>query len=1099
MIKKIFFLRTKKGSIITILISLGLLGISSAALVGYIQNTKRTTLNTTSQHNVSYIHYDIINKLRGVLIETKIDQSGNRKDQNKWGICSLVKIPQKQHGIDSIEIDLSLAAKSFSNSRWQTFFNRNEYQPSSDSACKEFDSTFQSNHFSRCFKYIGKAHETSKEIHVIARIIPQKFPDFTPVKNIPLDPKLVIFKLQVIVGIDEGTNTIPFKYETITWSNEIVECEVKVRGKWINVQFSGTGTGRLSKKLVVNHSFFNTTAKECKEVEFKEIPSEVIRTGKIVATGKAIAANHIYNDKISCRKKIYRCPNHNDKNTDFSDTIFFNMETVNNSGGNLHFNKFNFTLLHSDGTEIDSANEQIDSLNVNIATRGGLEFLGNETIDPAVGVELAPGSNYFTFVLEDKSPDSLVNLCKKACNGEKFYPAVSMKFDHPPGKSHCVYSKSYTEDDYPEYRIGCKVCHSKICTKVGLGAFGPKNDDGDLQGLVDEPLDGTIPECKLPLKTETNKYKLPKISKGSGDCVAMSTSSFKNFKTEASYEFKNCSLTLPVLCFAYGHYMPAISISPGLGPTIFKGNFQSAQEACYRMGREIIEKQRIAGFFISSWLNLPFSGNDIVSYLNGLGLPGSTSHFDYINNATRGLFLVPFYDINKISKRLSEKNESANQASFLEQARTANTHMWVAIEKDDGKQIIGSIPQATVATSRWALFTRKETRPVPIVLNNTNTVSDSGTDTVLIHNLQYKGVVNVSGGSYPILCRKKYGDFILIDNTSLKNAPAACKAKGAHFIPPLSSLEWVQAMTLINENDESYPFPYPGDLSGDNTISKNTSVHTSQLGSLGAFVALSKKNSTASGLRATDYRLSAGHFPDKTGKNSIFLPEEIEKRPLLPSEGSSNYVGIIDEKGRPVIPPLTVTFFKNFPFSNYQTACYKDKGADQMELEASVSADNSCSNQAIENESDIETKRKSIRFMSEWVIKYDSSAEFIIGKGKVDKLIVRAKNIWCKKVVCPTCKSDCESAASSCRSGCVRTRTRTDANCVANCPQGDTCDCTTTTSYNDPGCMQGCADTEKACMLDECFSCTGGQDCDAECDCKHDCSGHPWSDILSYP
>ena len=34
----------------------------------------------------------------------------------------------------------------------------------------------------------------------------------------------------------------PQKYYSMAWSNEIVECDVQVRGQWTNVQFAGTGT-----------------------------------------------------------------------------------------------------------------------------------------------------------------------------------------------------------------------------------------------------------------------------------------------------------------------------------------------------------------------------------------------------------------------------------------------------------------------------------------------------------------------------------------------------------------------------------------------------------------------------------------------------------------------------------------------------------------------------------------------------------------------------------------------------------------------------------------------------------------------------------------
>ena len=160
---------------------------------------------------------------------------------------------------------MARAADSFSQSRWQAFFDQSEYKIASDDNCQSMGSefaTFSSGYFGRCFKYIGKQSEAVNEIYILARIVPKTFPAFDEINlnvNNELDVKLVTFELQTIVGIkvgEQGEQTALAKYYSMAWSNEIVECEVQVRGKWINVQFSGTGTGRLSDRLVVNHPFF---------------------------------------------------------------------------------------------------------------------------------------------------------------------------------------------------------------------------------------------------------------------------------------------------------------------------------------------------------------------------------------------------------------------------------------------------------------------------------------------------------------------------------------------------------------------------------------------------------------------------------------------------------------------------------------------------------------------------------------------------------------------------------------------------------------------------------------------------------------------------
>ena len=1073
----------KGSSIVSILISLGVIGISTSVLVAYVQGFQKQTIPLETEKRVSFnIHHEILSHLQALLMETRIDADKTKKDQSTWGVCSFLNKINKISGVEPLLFNIGTnltnqSKRSFSETRWKNFFSKSEYEISvSGAPCKKIDSSFQSNYFERCFKYLGEQSKTANEIYVIARIVPKDFLKSSSIDltvNNTLDPKGVFFELQSHVAIFKNNNIVsPSRQYRIVWANSVTECHIKsTSDKWVIVQFSGSGTGRLSQNTVINSQLFSDLDM-CSDLEYRDIPPHTIISYKTLENG-TIASDHSHNVRLACRRKIYKCPGVSAGKTRYYTPISFNVGLTNNSGGVLNVEKvkINFVKANLAGSKTGS---QISSLKVGAFDRVK-EFETNKNL---TNIFLNPGHSVFRFTATDKATDSLGSFCENVCMEEEYFPWVKIDLKKPPDALCTSYSSNYTDD---KYRLRCIACHSKICTKQSIGAFGPIKDEGNVQGLVDEPLDGTIPECKLPLNTETEKYKLPDISDGSGDCVAMEVSnieSFKNFKS-ASYKFNNCTSQLPVLCFAYGHYIPAMSISATGEPAIFTGSFNEAQEACYEIGREIILKKNLAGYFRKFWPDI----GTLESITETLNLPVSSTdsnYFDYINNASRGIFVVPNYNIGTIAKRLSEGSNSYLQ-KFID---GKYEKIWVAIEKDTGKQIIGSIPRAVTADSTYAIFNRKEEPFSPVLLKNT-AISDSGTKVVLTHNIQYKGVMAVNDGNYPVLCRKDYGDFVLVtDSKLLTEAINACKQKGAHFLPPVSSLEWIKAMTLLNSNSEMYPFPDPGDLSGDNYI------HSRSIFAPKVWVGLSK---AGSGTSAQDYRLSEGYFPDKNGKKSIFHLETQD----IPA-GSTDYVGIIDEKGRHVVPSLTATFFKDFLFSNYQKACYKDKGNDQVELEASVSANNSCSNKSIENKSDIDAKRKSIRFMSEWVtLYYDSPAEFIIERDKVDQLVVRANNIWCKKKECPECKSDCASDASSCGSSCP-TVTSTDANCVANCPPGNNCNCTT--SYPSPSCISDC-NTEKNICIGGCFTCNGVKysSCDQKCDCKHDCSGHPWTDILSYP
>ena len=1089
--------RSKRGALVGILVSIGLIGISSAALVGYMQGFHKRATIVGTKNSVSFnIHSKVLSHLQALLVETRVDSNREEQEKSIWGVCSFLNPTNKISGVESLlfNIGTNLTAQSkssFSRTRWQNFFDKNEYEISvSDEPCQRIDSSFQSSYFGRCFKYIGKAKEMANEIYVIGRIVPKDFLSSSPIDlstENTLDPKRVFFELQSHVAVFEGNSeddnvVLPSKQFNIIWANAVTECHVQsTGGPWTVVQFSGSGAGRLSRNVVINSESFSDL-KTCNDLVFNDIAPHTITSYKILEDGN-IVADHSSNVRTACRRKVYKCPGVLAHEDEHYDPIAFNVGLSNETGSVLNIKKVKMDFVKADLAS-STAGSQISSLKVNFSDL----VTDFETNNNLTNVSLDPGHSVYRFTIDKKDDNSLVNFCNNICSGsgESKFPLITIDLKKPPGASCTSYSSKYSDD---KYRLRCITCHSKICSRDGVGAFGPVENEGDVQGLVDEPLDGTLPECTLP--SEKEKYELPDINAGSGHCVAMEVSnldSFKDFES-ASYKFDSCNSQLPVLCFAYGHYLPAISVSsPTSKPTLFKGSFDQAQEACYKMGREIVKKTSLASYFQVTYSDV--LKESIESIVGALNLPVSTSdadYFDYINNASRGIFLVPKYDVDKISKRLTK-----GDSSYFNKFGTGYNKIWVAIEKDAGKQVIGSIPQAVIANSSSAIFVRQQedVSPRPVLLRNTNSVSNSGTKAVLTHNIQHKGVMTVDNGNYPVLCRKDYGDFVLVtDNKLLEEAINACKQEGAHFLPPVSSLEWIKAMTLLNNNSEMYPFPDPGDLSGDNYI------HSRSISAPKVWVGLSK---AGSGTSAQDYRLSEGHFPDKNGKKSIFHFETQE----IPA-GSTDYVGIIDEKGRPVVPSLKVTFFKDFPFSNYRKACYKNKGGnDQVELEASVSADNSCSHQSIESKSDIDTKRKSIRFMSEWVTLYhESPAEFIIEKDKVNQLVERANNIWCKKVECPGCKSDCESAASSCRSSCpTLSRTDTDDECIANCPPGDSCDCTTTHYYKDPSCVSDC-DTEKGNCIKDCLTCNGVEknSCDEKCDCEHDCSGHPWTDILSYP
>ena len=1050
------------GSIlISSLVALGIISISSVALVTYMRSFQEQVQPFERESASFNIHSKIVFSLQSLLIKADIDNNGDKQAQNTWGICSFLKSPNRGSGVELIRFSLSSnlagrAQDSFSQQRWKMFFDQSEYTISSDEApCKAMDSSFQSGYFSRCFKYTGERSQTANEMYVIARIVPKNISDFTKidlsVENI-LDVKTVVFELQsyvtVFKGDDYNSNVLSSskQYEMI-WANSVSECHVQsTSNDWVVVQFSGSGTGRLSRNTVINSSEFKNL-NVCNDLEFQDIPAHIIVSYKTTSDG-IIGLDHSKNVRLACRKKVYRCPGVNSVSSDDYDSFNFNVGLSNDSDGILKLKMVNLTFVD------DNSNKK-DNFNVNVYDRIK-DFDANKQL---TNVSLNPGHSVFKFTVTDKNPDSLKNFCNNVCSGSKYFPLIKMNLKKAPGASCTSYSSDYTED---KYRLRCVACHSKMCYS-GLGAYGLISDEGSVQGLVDEPLDGLIPECVLK---KSISYDLPSVSSGSGNCVAMkvnSVNAFKNFRS-AQYQFQSCSTSLPVLCFAYGHYLPAMLLSsPTSQPSIFRGSFDKAQEACYKMGRELIEKDNLAEYFKRFWGGISGSTNtSLISALTNFGLPSlGSNHFDYINNASRGIFIVPSYNISVFSNRLSQ-----GSSSYLQKFLSSHNKLWVAMEKDGGSQMIGSIPQATVATSPFSVFTRKEFPPRALVLKDTNSISGSGDGTVLTYNIRYKGVYNVSGsGSNQALCRRGSGDFIFVGSTTLANAPTAC-GSGASFIPPLSSTEWIKAMALLNSNDEMYPFPSPGDFSGEN-YSHSHSVDAPKV-----WVALSKKTGS-SGSSAKDWRLSKAWFPDS---DSVFKTESI------PAVGP-NYIGIIDYKGKPVMPSMSLSTFLNFNFNSYNKACFTENG-DQMELVSSVNAGGSCgSGKKAVDESSL--KFKSVKFMSEWV-QTNSSGNFIVNETLIQQAIKQAKRRQCKNICQAqkqSCDSGCASSYNTCSSGCITTTITKVIDSVTGI------ETEVTNTVVDNVCVNNCSTARSSCR-GNCSSDLAS--CNNLCDSNNDISGHAY-------
>ena len=194
-------------------------------------------------------------------------------------------------------------------------------------------------------------------------------------------------------------------------------------------------------------------------------------------------------------------------------------------------------------------------------------------------------------------------------------------------------------------------------------------------------------------------------------------------------------------------------------------------------------------------------------------------------------------------------------------------------------------------------------------------------------------------------------------------------------------------------------------------------------------------------------------------------------------------MGIIDYKGKPVMPTIDLSTFLNFDFSVYQKACFTDEGNDQVALESSVAANGSCGSGQTEVTKD-NLKITSIRFMADWV-EENTSGEFIVDGTLIEQAVTQAKNVQCK--------TECESAKSSCDSGCDSAYSSCTPSCYYTYYVNVNGVLVPHTGVSS-SCMSACASARTSCKNtceSECNSCggTGG-----DCDTNNDISGHTYQD-----
>ena len=936
-----YLLSTKGSALISILTAVTLLGVSGVGLFQYMSNFQQTASGTIEKVAEDQILKNlVIAQMRSLLIEKNIDAQNRVSQNNVYGVCSFVKQPSQSHGIQKLKVSFpNLSSNSsFSLARWQVFFPKTEWKHAQASHCQKIDPSFSDGPFSRCFEYIGTAGSESgvnRKTYIIAKIVLRQFPDLSPITNLSdsFDPKEVVFNLQTVVAT-YGTDDVicvddpdtpdnecddPNREERVTymsyqsdvvWTNDVGECHVQASdGKWTVVRMSATSIGSSLDTMVYNSLFYSSDTATCEQrVGMSNINNDVVQAGQ--NSNLRLSSIIALNARLSCTKNKFSCKQRITTESLVADTydeMVFSFNVFNKDISDIKIEEFNITLKNHDGTELDATdNKKLDSVDVSYTSEKGNTISGNEPIT----YQMSMGSHLMNTTISNSSGTTqLSSYCHNICQNYNptdsdsyVYPVVTIeekKVTIGGVQTGCSFTKDYS--DNVNSRVHCTVCHTKACHRYGLGTFGPlhtetrtisspglPDEQRNIYGLSDEPLDGQIPEC-VAENSYTSSRKLPGNVQGSGsnavsssDCKAMAMgisdeSSFKQLKNN-TYTVENCNTQLPVLCFINGQYLPAMKINTSnlnAPNEVVTAGFEDAEKVCFETGKEIAKYYDLGILLLQSYItthadlvNRVTNALKVLPKLDGTTLTSfnlnteSDTRYNFINNAVRGIFLAPsHYNVSQLSEK--SKNIISTVVSSYDK-------VWTAMEWDAEGLVVASPPWALVAKNDpYAIFYDKSesTNHRPVVLQDTKTYSASSKYFVLTHNIHWKGLVPENeNNSHKFVCKKTgSGEFFVTNaSSSLSNGPVQCKAEGGIFVPPETGLDWAKAMLALNPNDPEYPFPDPN--ISDSNIPSNNLVHRKNVdsGNSKAWVALEKTSSQAvqvQGPRAKDLRLYKGNFP----------------------------------------------------------------------------------------------------------------------------------------------------------------------------------------------------------------------------------------------
>lgn len=645
-----------------------------------------------------------------------------------------------------------------------------------------------------------------------------------PAATTLVDAKKVLFQLNSEIefsssGEGKGQRKVDSQSKYV-WAAELGWCDTVAPGTTRAIRLFPTATGEGDSTGI---NIYNSTS-FVKGGNFP--PLDIIpqkkQIQKGVIDGGQVRSDPAQNIEVSCNEVQFKCRNDSSTQRTYSPTFFMDYGITfnpNNSTQKVPSSAISCQLTVRQASD-QATSENADDIDL-LAAKGArvdydldsikryYEWPNSRFYDvqpPANNTAQAPtGTNPTPLQMAVRgyhqlrmSVSNAQTACREICSVDNF-----QNLPYRPRLKYTLWDvkkadgKPYQAEYLATNPVGCTACYMKNCTRFGIGTFGPMKEQPD------EPLDASVPECAIKNSAHLSQY-LPVSATvenniSASSCVAARLDTIGGTLTFVS---RDCNEGLPALCFNYGKFFLAKNVSAS-SSQIANVNYSQAAQRCYETSKETVNKTELQKMFEQQ-----LSPTTLISALPTV----------FFNNASQGVFLAP--------QSIEQIRSAAN--SVKSDGLANGQHFWVGYRTDSNSNLMAVPPIASIRNEtayQFSLFfenngraTLKQHVTAPAALVSAPASGSVG-GYVLAHHVRYRGLIAANptqpttAPALEFLCWKNQFPYFFATQGKASRSQAdgdqRCKQSGGSFIPPITPLGWVQALTAVSAISTSYAFPDP--------------------------------------------------------------------------------------------------------------------------------------------------------------------------------------------------------------------------------------------------------------------------------------------------